>query len=79
VDPKSTALIASWLPSNPGIHTVPAGHFAFLPPCSPQLTTALPRFCTDAPGFDRAAFHRDFNWSVVLFFDEHLAGVTEAR
>ncbi|HXQ04733.1 MAG TPA: hypothetical protein VN831_08260, partial [Bradyrhizobium sp.] len=39
---------------------MPAGHYAFLPPCSPQLAANLPRFCTDPPGFDRTAFHRNF-------------------
>jgi hypothetical protein len=63
------------LPGKPDIHVVPAGHFAFLAPCSPQLATAIPRICTDNPaGFDRAAFHHEFNASVVGFFREHLVG-----
>jgi predicted dienelactone hydrolase len=70
-----TARTASQLPGSPDIHTVPAGHFAFLAPCSPQLATAIPRICADEPaGFDRAAFHRDFDASVVRFFEEHLVG-----
>jgi predicted dienelactone hydrolase len=72
VDPKNVVLTASSLPDKPEIHVVPAGHFAFLPPCSPQFAANLPRFCTDPAGFDRAAFHRDFNASVVHFFREHL-------
>jgi predicted dienelactone hydrolase len=73
VGPSGTARVASSLPGQPDIHTVPAGHFAFLAPCSPQLATAIPRICTDVPaGFDRAAFHRDFNASVARFFREHL-------
>jgi predicted dienelactone hydrolase len=80
VSATSTALTASQLPGSPDIHTVPAGHFAFLAPCSPPLATAIPRICTDAPaGFDRAAFHRDFNASVVRFFRERLAGDGETR
>jgi predicted dienelactone hydrolase len=74
VDPKNSALTANSLPGKPDIHTVPAGHFAFLSPCSPQFAANLPRFCTDPPGFDRTAFHRDFNASIVLFFREHLVG-----
>jgi hypothetical protein len=36
--------------------------------------------CTDNPmDFDRAAFHRDFNASVVRFFREHLVSDDEAR
>jgi predicted dienelactone hydrolase len=75
VDADSTARTASQLPGQPDIHTVPAGHFAFLAPCSPLLATAIPRTCTDQPaGFDRAAFHCDFDASVVRFFREHLVG-----
>jgi predicted dienelactone hydrolase len=75
LSPMSTALTASQLPGSPDLHTVPAGHFAFLAPCSPQLATAAPRICTDVPaGFDRAAFHRDFNASVIRFFRKHLVG-----
>jgi predicted dienelactone hydrolase len=72
VDPKNSALTADSLPGKPEIHIVPAGHFAFLPPCSPQFAANLPRFCTDPPGFDRAAFHRDFDDRIVGFFREHL-------
>jgi predicted dienelactone hydrolase len=74
VDPKNSALTANSLPGKPDIHTVPAGHFAFLSPCSPQFAANLPRFCTDPAGFDRTAFHRDFDASIVMFFREHLTG-----
>jgi predicted dienelactone hydrolase len=74
VDPKDSALTANRLPGKPEIRVEPAGHFAFLPPCSPEFAAKLPRFCTDPPGFDRAAFHRDFDASIVGFFREHLAG-----
>ena len=58
VSAKNSALTASRLPGKPAIHTVPAGHFAFLPPCPPQFAAAVPRICTDKPAnFDRAAFH----------------------
>jgi predicted dienelactone hydrolase len=73
VDPAGTARVARSLPGKPDVHVVPAGHFAFLAPCSPQLATAMARICTDVPaGFDRAAFHREFNASVARFFREHL-------
>jgi predicted dienelactone hydrolase len=49
-----------------------SGHFAFLPPCPAELAKAAPEACTDAPGFDRAAFHREFNAAVTEFFQEHL-------
>jgi predicted dienelactone hydrolase len=73
VDPAGTARVARSLPGAPEIHLVPAGHFAFLAPCSPQVAAAIPRICADGmAGFDRAAFHQEFNASMVRFFREHL-------
>jgi len=72
VDPLGVGRVMASLPGEPEIHIVPAGHFAFLPPCSPAFAANLPRFCTDPPGFDRAAFHRDFDASVLRFFRNHL-------
>jgi predicted dienelactone hydrolase len=40
----------------------------FLAPCSEVLAAAAPQICQDPGGFDRAAFHRAFNQSVVDFF-----------
>ncbi len=78
-DGSGDARVADSLPGKPDSHLVPAGHFAFLAPCSPQLATAIPRSCTDNPvDFDRAAFHRDFNASVLGFFRAQL-GDGEAR
>ena len=75
VDPAGTARVARSLPGKPDIHNVPASHFVFLAPCSPELTAAVPRICTDMPaGFDRVAFHREFNASMIRFFREHLGG-----
>jgi predicted dienelactone hydrolase len=78
-DGSGTARVADSLPGTPDVHVVPAGHFAFLAPCSPQLATAIPRICTDVPGFDRAAFHREFNASIARFFRDHLVGGAEAH
>jgi len=74
VGPSGTVRLANSLPGLPDIHVSPAGHFAFLPPCSAQFAAKLPRLCTDPPGFDRAAFHRDFNAKVVGFLRDHLMG-----
>jgi len=79
VDPIGVARVSNSLAGQPEIHIVPAGHFAFLPPCSPELAASLPRFCTDPPGFDRAAFHRDFDASVLRFFREHLGSDSDIR
>ena len=78
-DGSGTARVADSLPGKPDVHVVPAGHYTFLAPCSPQLAAVIPRICTDVPGFDRAAFHRDFNASIARFFRENLVGDGEAR
>jgi predicted dienelactone hydrolase len=49
-----------------------AGHFSFLAPCPPALATEFPRICADATGFDRVAFHRQFNADVLAFFRAQL-------
>jgi predicted dienelactone hydrolase len=74
VDPKNTALTADRLPGKPDVRVMPAGHFAFLAPCSPQFAANVPRLCADPPGFDRTAFHRDFDASLVGFLRAHLTG-----
>jgi predicted dienelactone hydrolase len=67
--------IRSRLPASPEFHLVSNGiHFSFLPPCSAAEIKEFPRICVDASGFDRAAFHRDFNASIIAFFSEHLLG-----
>ncbi|ULK96813.1 alpha/beta fold hydrolase [Bradyrhizobium sp. I71] len=73
-DGSGNARVAEGLPGKPDIHVVPAGHYAFLAPCSTDLAAAVPRICTDVPaGFDRAGFHREFNAAVVKYFREQLA------
>jgi predicted dienelactone hydrolase len=68
--------IRSRLPSNPDFHLVSnAIHFSFPPPCSPAEVKAFPRICVDAPGFDQAAFHKDFNAAIISFLRGHLPGV----
>jgi predicted dienelactone hydrolase len=47
-------------------------HFVFLAPCSESLAAAAASICQDPAGFDRAAFHRAFNQSVVDFFTTKL-------
>jgi len=64
------------LPSPPPeLHLVPsADHFAFIAPCNTALAERAPEICQDPPGFDRTAFHRDFNDAVVAFFRKQLGG-----
>jgi len=64
------------LPATHEYRVVPnSGHFAFLTPCSPELAQARPELCTDAPGFDRVAFHKELDAEVLAFLRKHLAEV----
>ncbi|MQB45007.1 prolyl oligopeptidase family serine peptidase [Rhizobium sp. ICMP 5592] len=61
------------LPREPEYHVeARAGHFAFLPPCSARLLKSAPKICADAPGFDRADFHRRLNAELIRFFQANL-------
>ena len=67
--------LRSRLPSSPDFRLASnAIHFSFLPPCSATEMQEFPRICADAPGFDRAAFHKDFDATVLVFFRKHLVG-----
>ncbi len=67
----NAGLVRRLLPRAPDFHEVAgAGHFAFLMPCG---ALNLPEICQDREGFDRIAFHREFNRSVTAFFRAHLA------
>ena len=61
------------LPHAPEYHLVAnAGHYDFLPPCNTRLSRLRPQICKSLPGFDRAAFHSQFNAEVVQFFQSEL-------
>ena len=61
------------LPTAPDFHlAVGADHYDFLAPCTERLAQAAPMICKSAPGFDRAAFHKDFDAAVVAFFERTL-------
>jgi predicted dienelactone hydrolase len=71
--PNYAQAVYDRLPTKPEYHVVPnAGHFAFLAPCTPAFANVAPEGCRDPPGFDRAAFHREFNPAVVAFFQAKL-------
>ena len=73
VIPGSVAAVEKRLPKSHEYHVVPnAGHFAFML-CGPSISP-VPEYCTDLPGFDRAAFHDQFNAEVVRFFRSQLGG-----
>ncbi len=69
-------LAATLTPPSEAHVVAAAGHFAFRPSCNPALEQANPRVwqmaCTDAPEFDRGAFHARLNQEVVEFLVENL-------
>jgi predicted dienelactone hydrolase len=69
--PENVATLARLLPEKPDFRVVPnAVHLSFLTPCPEKSPPS--EACADAPGFDRIAFHRQFNTAIVAFFREHL-------
>ena len=71
--PEDNEAIDENLPAKPDYRVVPrSGHFAFIVPCSAEAAKALPEICVDGEGFDRVAFHKEFNAAVVAFFRRHL-------
>jgi len=73
VTPESIVAVNQGLPGPHEFHVAPnSAHFAFLAPCSPAVAAAVPQICSDAPGFDRVAFHRELDAAVVAFFEAQL-------
>jgi predicted dienelactone hydrolase len=71
--PHDVAAVDANLPARHEYRVVSnAGHLDFLPPCPPGLAKERPELCVSAPGFDRAAFHKEFNTAVLKFFQDHL-------
>lgn len=69
----NAAAVRRLLPEPPEFHLVDkAGHFSFLNTCGVAALLLPKMLCTDPPGFDRSAFHKQFNASVVAFFNESL-------
>ncbi|GAB5469576.1 MAG: dienelactone hydrolase [Rhodospirillales bacterium] len=69
--PYNAEAVYSGLATKPDYRVVAnAGHFAIMAPCSAAQAKAVPRICADPPGFDRAAFHQEFNAAVTTFFDD---------
>ncbi|SIQ27441.1 dienelactone hydrolase [Bosea sp. TND4EK4] len=73
VAPADVAAIAAGLPEKAEFHDAAgAGHFAFLSVCPEALAREQPAICTDAAGFDRAAFHVELNGQAVDFLRREL-------
>ncbi|MGH8397686.1 MAG: alpha/beta hydrolase family protein [Gammaproteobacteria bacterium] len=61
--------IAPLIKTLAGIKMIPkAGHYVFLSPCSPQLAKEAPDICTDPPGVNRVAEHRQIDADALAFF-----------
>jgi predicted dienelactone hydrolase len=70
VTPEDVAVVDRGLPEKHEYHVVPnSGHFSFLSPCH---SVVRPELCTDAPGFDRSAFHQQFDADLLAFFRAQL-------
>jgi len=70
--PKDVARLAQMLGGRVEFRMAPnAVHLSFLTMCPKAMMSLEP--CIDAPGFDRAAFHRDFNAELVAFFQRNLS------
>jgi predicted dienelactone hydrolase len=70
---EATAKIGDALPSKTNVNIVRnAAHFVFLAPCSADAVKSEPEFCADGAGFDRTAFHKQFNADLVAFFRQQL-------
>lgn len=71
--PDYAEAVRDALPRAPEYHLVAnADHYDFLAPCSAVLAKAAPDICAERPGFDRAAFHAEFNAAVSAFFERTL-------
>jgi predicted dienelactone hydrolase len=67
--PDYDEAVRAGLPRPPDYHQIAnAGHYDFLPPCDARLARMRPDICKSLPGFDRAAFHEQFNAEIVRFF-----------
>ncbi|WP_076862241.1 alpha/beta hydrolase family protein [Bradyrhizobium mercantei] len=73
INPGYVMAINQELPVKTDYHVVRnAGHFVFLVPCSATLAAKRPKICTDRPGFDRVAFHKELNADILAFFRKQL-------
>jgi predicted dienelactone hydrolase len=73
VVPEAVDALYRKLPARPDYHLVAnSSHFSFIAPCLPEQAKAFPTFCADPPGFDRTAFHKEFDGEVLAFLRKYL-------
>lgn len=74
--PHNAPALANALPHRPEYHLVPnAAHFAFLAPCSAAMKNDAPELCVDANGFDRTAFHKQFDEMALTFLQANVRSI----
>jgi predicted dienelactone hydrolase len=64
--------LAAALPRPPQMKSTPGSHFIFVDPCPSVVEREAPAICKDAPGVDRAAFHKRLEAEVAAFFEKTL-------
>jgi predicted dienelactone hydrolase len=64
--------LAANLPRQPQLIAVPGGHLVFVDPCPPAMAAQVPEACSDPPGVDRAAIHRQLEEQIVAFLHANL-------
>jgi predicted dienelactone hydrolase len=68
VTPDAIDALVPLLPVRPDYRIAAnSSHFSFVTPCPPELAKTMPALCADPPGFDRRAFHDEFNAAAVAF------------
>ena len=73
VVPHAAPALVTVLPRKPDFHLVRnSAHFAFLAPCPAAMKKNVPEICVDEHGFDRVAFHKQFDEDVLAFFKANL-------
>jgi predicted dienelactone hydrolase len=77
VRPESIAALDRNLPAKHEYHVVANAWHGDFGLCLPAL--ANDPGCKDAPGFDRVAFHEQFNADVLGFFRAHLGPVENSH
>ncbi len=66
---ENAARLAPLVPTLVGVKAVAgADHWAFIPPCSPELAKDNPMICADSPGVSRAALHAQIDADALSFF-----------
>jgi predicted dienelactone hydrolase len=64
--------LAADLPQPPEMKATPGSHFIFVDPCPSVVEKEAPAICKDAPGIDRAAFHKRLETDVAAFLEKTL-------